>query len=71
MKNIVNKNILSILFIALPLNIGAQKITLGSMQTKDGTTYSGEMVAGKPHGKGKADIRFPEVPITMVNGVRT
>ena len=32
----------------------AQKITLGSCVTKDGGQYKGEMVGGKPHGKGSA-----------------
>ena len=37
----------------LPLTAGAQKITLGSATTKDGGDYQGEMMAGKPQGKGK------------------
>ena len=36
----------------LTLSAFAQKITLGSCETKDGGVYQGEMVAGKPHGKG-------------------
>lgn len=32
----------------------AQKISLGSCVTKDGGQYKGEMVAGKPNGKGNA-----------------
>ena len=32
---------------------GAQKITLGTCVTRDKGNYNGEMVAGKPHGKGK------------------
>ena len=35
----------------------AQKITLGSCTTKDGGQYKGEMVAGKPHGKG--NVLYP------------
>lgn len=31
----------------------AQKITLGSCETKDGGMYQGELVSGKPNGKGK------------------
>ena len=42
-----------ILFITLILPVGAQKITLGSCQTRDGGEYKGEMQSGKPHGKGK------------------
>lgn len=39
---------------ALPLSAVAQKITLGQTTTKDGGEYQGEMVAGKPQGKGRA-----------------
>ena len=35
----------------------SQKITMGTCVTKDGGDYSGEMVAGKPHGKGKATYK--------------
>ena len=35
----------------------AQKITLGTCTTKDGGEYSGEMVGGKPQGKGKATYK--------------
>ena len=43
----------TILMLMLPLMVGAQKITLGSAKTKDGGDYNGEMVAGKPNGKGR------------------
>ena len=39
---------------SIPFLGNAQKITLGSTTTKDGGEYQGEMVAGKPQGKGKA-----------------
>ena len=46
--------IYAILFTMMfPLSAGAQKITLGSTKTKDGGDYNGEIVSGKPHGKGK------------------
>lgn len=35
----------------------AQKITLGSCETKDGGFYQGEMVSGKPHGKGRTEYK--------------
>ena len=35
------------------MSASAQKLTLGTCVTKDGGDYSGEMVGGKPHGKGK------------------
>ena len=38
--------------LAFPLRAGAQKITLGSCYTKDGGLYKGEMMGGKPQGKG-------------------
>ena len=41
----------------LTLSAFAQKITLGSCETKDGGVYQGEMVAGKPHGKGKTTYK--------------
>ena len=37
----------------LALSVSAQKITLGSCRMKDGGEYKGQMMAGKPHGKGK------------------
>lgn len=37
-----------------PLAVSAQKITLGSCITRDGGQYKGEMVSGKPQGKGAA-----------------
>ena len=36
----------------IPVAVCAQKITLGSCITKDGGQYKGEMVSGKPEGKG-------------------
>ena len=41
------------IMLMLPLIVEAQKITLGSAKTKDGGDYNGEMVAGKPNGKGR------------------
>ena len=38
------------------LNVGAQKISLGSCYTHDKGLYQGEMAAGKPHGKG--NVKF-------------
>ena len=40
------------LALAPACGVVAQKITLGSCTTRDGGQYKGEMVAGKPHGKG-------------------
>ena len=37
-----------------PLSTFAQKISLGSCITRDGGQYKGEMVSGKPQGKGAA-----------------
>ena len=50
----MKKHITTILLAALSVVGNAQKITLGSATTKDGGDYQGEMVAGKPQGKGKA-----------------
>ena len=47
----------------IPLSAGAQKISLGSCTTKDGGQYKGEMVSGKPQGKG-ATV-FPKMAIPM------
>lgn len=44
--------ILSVFMLFLPLCGSAQKISMGSCTTRDGGEYKGEMVAGKPHGKG-------------------
>ena len=44
--------ILTLLFVLIPLAISAQKITLGSCTTRDGGMYKGEMSGGKPYGKG-------------------
>ena len=41
----------------LPLSVGAQKISLGSTTTKEGGDYQGEMMLGKPHGKGKVQYK--------------
>ena len=35
-----------------PLAMSAQKFSLGSCITRDGGQYKGEMVSGKPQGKG-------------------
>ena len=51
------RHIILSLLVALPLFACAQKITLGTCQTKDGGEYSGEMAGGKPHGKGKATYK--------------
>ena len=44
--------LISILFIASPVSLYAQKIYLGSCTTRDGGQYKGEMSGGKPNGKG-------------------
>ena len=48
MKN----KIIFLLLMMVPFTGVAQKITLGSCETKDGGQYKGEMEAGKPNGKG-------------------
>jgi hypothetical protein len=45
------------IFLLVPLFLSAQKITLGSFTTRDGGTYQGEMISGKPHGKGKTTYK--------------
>lgn len=52
-----NYILLTILSFILPLVCEAQKITLGSCETKDGGLYQGEMVSGKPHGKGRTEYK--------------
>ena len=47
------RNILLSFYALLALSVSAQKITLGSCKMKDGGEYKGQMMAGKPHGKGK------------------
>lgn len=44
--------IINLLLLVCPVMLWGQKITLGSCTTKDGGQYKGEMVGGKPHGKG-------------------
>ena len=51
-ETIVKKNIIILLISTLPLASFAQKISLGSCITYDKGQYKGEMVGGKPHGKG-------------------
>ena len=46
------KKIFYIIFALIPLCSPAQKISLGSCITSDKGQYKGEMLAGKPHGKG-------------------
>ena len=48
-----NKIIVTLLLL-MPTGVWAQKITLGSCMTRDGGQYQGEMVGGKPQGKGRA-----------------
>ena len=48
----IKQNILSLSLVFLPICAMAQKITLGSCTTRDGGQYKGEMVSGKPNGKG-------------------
>ena len=43
--------ILTVSFL-FPLASQAQKITVGSCTMKDGGEYRGEMMSGRPHGKG-------------------
>ena len=45
--------LLSLLFAVL-LPLSAQKMTVGSCTLKDGGIYTGELVGGKPNGKGRA-----------------
>lgn len=49
----MKKHIFStLLALAIPFTMMAQKITLGSCKTHDNGQYKGQMQAGKPHGKG-------------------
>ena len=48
----VKTQILSLFLISLPWTVSAQKLTLGSCLTHDGGQYKGEMLSGKPNGKG-------------------
>ena len=50
----INKISIIALSLFLPFTADAQKITLRSATTKDGGEYQGDMVMGKPNGKGKA-----------------
>ena len=55
---IMYKHIFSIfLMVTASISMSAQKLTLGTCTTRDGGEYKGEMVAGKPHGKGKATYK--------------
>ena len=52
-KNNIRKDIISIIATTLLcVPTYAQKITLGSCTTSNGGQYKGEMVSGKPYGKG-------------------
>ena len=44
--------LIQLIFILLPLGASSQKIVLGSCVTHDKGLYQGEMLGGKPHGKG-------------------
>ena len=44
--------VIALLLAFSPLAASAQKISLGSCSTRDGGQYKGEMVSGKPQGKG-------------------
>ena len=44
--------ILTFIFCMFSYGASAQKITLGSCTTHDGGQYKGEMVSGRPNGKG-------------------
>ena len=45
--------IITIMALMLLMPVGAQKITIGTLTTKDGGDYNGEIQSGKPHGKGR------------------
>ena len=49
--------ILSVLLACTTSHLSAQKITLGNATTADGGQYKGELVSGKPQGKGKATYK--------------
>ena len=51
------RHIVFTLLITSPFTLYAQKITLGSCTTADGGDYKGEMVSGKPHGKGRTTYK--------------
>ena len=51
------KKVLTIILLGVSLNLFAQKVSLGSCITHDGAEYRGEMVAGKPNGKGFARFK--------------
>ena len=46
-------NILTIILLSVSLLAQAQKVTLGSCATIDNGQYQGEMLGGKPNGKGR------------------
>ena len=49
----VRKHIIYTLFCMLPLTVVAQKISLGTYETSDNGIYHGDILGGKPNGKGK------------------
>ena len=61
--------IFSMIIAMLPLTAGAQKITLGSATTKDGGEYQGEMMSGKPQGKGKTIYKNGKSILSLLNGI--
>ena len=57
----VNNNLILFLLLLFPSASFAQKITLGSCTTRDNGQYKGEMVCGKPHGKGQTVFKNGDV----------
>ena len=45
--------IISLLMSLAVYHVEAQNVVVGSCSTRDGGKYQGEIVANKPHGKGK------------------
>ena len=62
--------LLSLLFAVL-LPLSAQKMTVGSCTLKDGGIYTGELVGGKPNGKGRAQYENGDTyEGSLVKGMR-
>ena len=49
----IRKAFIYLILASMPLVAGAQKMVVGSCTVKGGGVYTGELIAGKPGGKGR------------------
>ena len=53
--------IIALLLMPFGITSSAQKIKIGTYTFKDGAVYQGDLVGGRPHGKGRTEFKNGDI----------